>query len=140
MMAFLAMLLAATLQSANTNTVPMRSIDKGVMSNMDDGRQASALSVEEWAKLWAQHAGERTRPSVDFTREVVAAVFLGTRPTAGFSIEIVRVRQEPLALVVEYRETRPAPDSVAAQVLTSPYHIVAVPRGSATQVKFARVP
>ena len=139
MMAFLTMLLAATLQAANTNTVPMRSIDKGVMSNMDDGRQASAQSAAEWAKLWTQHAGERTRPGVDFTREVVAAVFLGTRPTAGFSIEIVRVRQESLALVVEYRETRPAPDSVAAQVLTSPYHIVAIPRGSATQVKFARV-
>lgn len=140
MMAMLTMLLAATLQAANTNTVPMRSIDKGVMSNMDDGRQASARSVEEWAKLWNQHAGERTRPSVDFTREVVAAVFLGTRPTAGFSIEIVRVRQEGVALVVEYKETRPAPDSVAAQVLTSPYHIVAVPTGSTTEVKFARVP
>jgi hypothetical protein len=118
----------------------MRSIDKGVMSNMDDGRQASAASREEWDKLWIQHAGERTRPNVDFTREVVAAVFLGTRPTAGFSIEIVRVRQDSVALVVEYRETRPAPDSVAAQVLTSPYHIVAVPRGSTTQVKFERVP
>jgi hypothetical protein len=140
MIAMLTMLLAATLQAATTtNTVPMRSIDKGTMSNMDEGRQASALSVEEWARLWNQHAGERTRPSVDFTKEVVAAVFLGTRPTAGFSIEIVRVRLEGIALVVEYRETRPAPDSVAAQVLTSPYHIVAVPRGSATQVKFARV-
>jgi len=140
MMAFLTMLLAATLQAANTDMVPMRSIDKGVMSNMDDGRQASARTVQEWDKLWTQHAGERTRPSVDFTKEVVAAVFLGTRPTAGFSIEIVRVHQEGVALVVEYRETRPAPESVAAQVLTSPYHIVAVPKGSTTDVKFARVP
>ena len=66
-------------------------------------------------------------------------MFLGTRPTAGFSVEIVRVRQEGVALVVEYKETRPAPGSVAAQVLTSPFHIVAVPRGSTTEVKFARV-
>jgi len=139
MMAFLTFLLAATLQAASPSTLPMRTIDKGAMSNMDDARQASALSVEEWSTLWTQHAGERTRPSVDFTKEAVAAVFLGTRPTGGFSIEIVRVRNEGLALVVEYKETRPAPDSVAAQVLTSPYHIVAVPRGSATQVKFARV-
>jgi len=139
MMAFLSMLLAATLQAANTNTVPMRSIDKGVMSNMDDGRQVSARSTEEWSKLWLQHAGERTRPNVDFGKEVVAAVFLGTRPTAGFSVEIVRVRQEGAALVVEYRETRPAPDGVTAQVLTSPYHIVAIPRGTTTDVKFARV-
>ena len=131
----IAVLLAAILQA----TVPMRSIDKGVMSNMDDGRQASARSTEEWATLWNLHAGERTRPNVDFSREIVVAVFMGTRPTAGFSVEIVGVRQEGQALVVSYKETRPSPDSVAAQVLTSPYHIVAVPRGSTTDVKFERV-
>ena len=128
-------LLAAILQA----TIPMRAIDKGVMSNMDDARQASAGSLQEWSQLWTQHAGERTRPSVDFSKEVVVAVFLGTRPTSAFGVEIVRVRQEGPALVVTYRETRPAPDGVAAQVLTSPYHIVAVPRGSTTDVKFERV-
>ena len=129
------LLLAAILQA----TIPMRAIDKGVMSNMDDARQASARSVQEWSQLWTQHAGERTRPAVDFSKEVVVAVFLGTRPTSAFGIEIVRVREEGPALVVTYRETRPAPDGVAAQVLTSPYHIVAVPRGSTTDVKFERV-
>ena len=80
-----------------------------------------------------------TRPSVDFTREVVVAVFMGTRPTAGFTIEITRVRVEGPALVVTYKETRPAPDGVTAQVLTSPFHIVAVPRGTTTDVKFERI-
>ena len=109
------------------------------MSNMDDARQASARSVDEWSKLWTLHAGERTRPSVDFTKEVVVAVFMGTRPTAGFAIEIVRVREEGVALVVSWRETRPAPDSITAQVLTSPFHIVAVPKGTTTDVKFERI-
>ena len=131
----IAILLAAVLQAA----VPMRSIDKGVMSNMDAGRQASARSTGEWTALWRLHAGERTRPNVDFSREVIVAVFLGTRPTAGFSVEIVGVRQEGQALIVSYKETRPAPDALTAQVLTSPYHIVAVPRGTTTDVKFERV-
>jgi hypothetical protein len=131
----MAVLLAAILQA----TVPMRSIDKGVTSNMDAGRQASARSTEEWAALWTLHAGERTRPNVDFSREVVVAVFMGTRPTAGFSVEIVGVRQEGQALIVSYKETRPAPDALTAQVLTSPFHIVAVPRGATTDVKFERV-
>ena len=131
----IAVLLAAILQA----TMPMRSIDKGVMSNMDAGRQATARSTDEWAKLWTEHAGERTRPNVDFSRDVVVAVFMGTRPTAGFSVEIVGVRQEGQALVVSYKETRPAPDALTAQVLTSPYHIVAVPRGSTTDVRFERV-
>src|SRR5438046_7088744 len=110
----IAMLFAAILQA----TLPMRPIDTGTMSNMDDARQASARSVEEWSRLWTQHAGERTRPGVDFSRDIVVAVFMGTRPTAGFAVEIVRVRQEGTALVVSYTETRPSPDSVAAQELT----------------------
>ena len=129
------LLLAAILQA----TIPIRTIDKGVMSDMDDARQASARTVEEWSRLWTQHAGERTRPTVDFSKDVVVAVFMGTRPTAGFAVEIVRVRQEGPALVVSYTETRPSPGDVAAQVLTSPFHIVAVPRGTTTDVKFERV-
>jgi hypothetical protein len=131
----IALLLAVVLQAS----LPMRSIEKGVTSNMDDARQATARSADEWAKLWNLHAGERTRPNVDFSRDVVVAVFMGTRPTAGFSIEIVGVREDGPALVVSYKETRPAPDSVAAQVLTSPFHIVAVPKGTTTIVKFERV-
>ncbi len=131
----IALLLAAILQSS----LPMRTIDKGMTSDMDAPRQASARSVEEWSRLWMQHAGERTRPSFDFSKDVVVAVFMGTRPTAGFGVEIVRVREEGPTLVVSYKETRPAPDSVTAQILTSPFHIVAVPRGATTDVKFERV-
>ena len=131
----IAVLVAAILQAA----LPMRPIDQGTMSNMDDARQVSARSVEEWSKLWMLHGGDRTRPNVDFSREIVVAVFMGTRPTAGFGIEIFRVRQEGVALVISYRETRPSPDSVTAQILTSPFHIVAVPRGTTTDVKFERI-
>ena len=131
----MALLLAAVLQTA----IPMRAIDKGITSNMDDGRRASARSVDEWSKLWTPHAGERARPAIDFSKEIVVAVFMGSRPTAGFSVEIVRVREEGATLVVSYKETRPAPDSVAAQILTSPFHIVAVPKGATTEVKFERV-
>jgi hypothetical protein len=128
-----AILLAAILQTA----VPVRSIDKGILSQIDTARQASVRSAAEWSTLWTQHAGDRARPAVDFGKEMVVAVFLGTRPTAGFSVEIVGAREEGAALVVSYRETRPQPGSVAAQVLTSPYHFVAVPKHG--DVKWERV-
>ena len=131
----IAVALVAVLQSS----LPMRSIDRGPNSQIDAAKQVSAHNADEWSKLWASHAGGRTRPNVDFNREVVAAVFLGSRPTGGYAVEIVRARQDGVALVVSYKETRPSPDSVAAQVLTSPYHIVAVPKGSTTDVKFERV-
>lgn len=120
----IAVLLAAVLQGA----VPIRTLDKGMVSQLDDARQATAATTGEWAALWSRHAGERARPTVDFSREMVAAAFLGRRETAGFSIEIVGAREEGNALVVQYREAGPPTGALTAQVLTSPYHIVAVPK------------
>src|SRR4029453_9587252 len=129
----IAVLLAALLQAA----VPLRSLDKGPMSQIDSARQAVARSAGEWNTLWSQHAGEKARPAVDFNPEIVLAVFLGTRPSAGYSVEIVGAREEGGALVVTYRESRPQPGAVAAQVLTSPYHFVTVPKHG--DVKWERV-
>jgi hypothetical protein len=124
MMPIITMLLAAVLQSA----VPVRSLDKGPMSQIDATRQAVARTPAEWNTLWTEHAGDRGRPAVDLSKDMVVAIFLGTRPSAGFSVEIVGAREEGSALVVQYRESRPQPGTLAAQVLTSPYHIVAVPK------------
>jgi len=120
----MAMLLGAVLQAA----VPVRSLDKGAMSQIDTARQAVARTAGEWDALWKQHAGDRGKPPVDFSKEIVVAVFLGTRSSAGYSVEIVGAREEGSSLVVQYRESRPQPGAVAAQVLTSPYHVVAVPK------------
>jgi len=117
--------------------LPVRSLDKGPMSQIDVARQAVARSTAEWDALWRQHAGDRSKPAVDFSKDIVVAVFLGTRSSAGFSVEIVGAREEGAALVVQYRESRPAPGIVAAQVLTSPYHVVAVPKHG--DVKWERV-
>ena len=119
----------------------LRSIDKGLDSQIDEARQVAVRSAAEWEKLWRQHAGERARPPVDFVKETVLAVCLGSRPTAGFSIEIVSTRQDGPTLIVQYRETRPAAGGIVAQVLTSPYHIVAMSKSAAvTDVKFERLP
>jgi hypothetical protein len=130
---------AALLLAVLQTSLPMRSIDQGQQSGIDVAKQVTARSLDEWDALWKQHGSGRARPSVDFNKEVVAAVFLGSRPTAGFGVQIARVRQEGAALVVSYTETRPAPGTLTAQIITSPYHIVAIPKGSTTDVKFERV-
>jgi hypothetical protein len=129
----IALLIAAMLQAA----IPTRSLDKGITSQIDGARQATARTAGEWQTLWTQHAGDRPRPQVDFSKEMVVAVFLGSRPTAGFSVEIVGAREEGATLVVSYKETRPQPGTVAAQILTSPLHIVAVPKHA--DVRFERI-
>lgn len=114
---------------------PLRVLDKGDQSNVDDGRQVAVRTTAEWNTLWRQHSPDRDQPRVDFGRDMVLGVFLGSRTTAGFSVEIVSARVEQGILVVRFRETRPQSDRILAQVITSPYHLVAVPRHTG-DVKF----
>lgn len=114
---------------------PLRVLDKGDQSNVDDAKQVAARTTAEWNTLWRQHSPDRDQPRVDFGRDMVLGVFLGSRTTAGFSVEIVSTLVEQGILVVRFRETRPQSDRIVAQVITSPYHLVAVPRHSG-DVKF----
>ena len=115
-------------QQPTTTTAPaMKTIDKGDHSNVDDAAQIAAKTPQEWQTLWQKHTPDRPRPSVDFSKEMVVGVFLGSRPTAGYVLEIVSATQSDGTLVVRYRESAPSKGTMTAQVLTSPYHIVAVP-------------
>ena len=119
-----ALLITMLLQAGGT---PLRSLDKGAQSGVETARQVTVRDREAWASLWRAHAQDRPRPEVDFSREMVVGVFLGTRPTAGYAVDIIGTRVEGDTVVVQYRETAPARGGLTAQVLVSPYHMVAVP-------------
>jgi len=121
-----------------TSGSPMKTLDVGVESQIQEPHQLTARTAEEWAKLWREHAGERARPSVNFAREMVVGVFLGSRPTAGFGVQIVSARVDRGTLVVQYRETRPPGGSLTAQVLTSPYQLVTLPK-RAGDIRFEKI-
>jgi hypothetical protein len=112
-------------------------IDKGSQSNVDDRRQVVVRTDDEWGRLWTQHNPNRPRPAVDFSKEMVLGVFMGSRNTAGFSVEILSATDENGVLTVRYHETVPAKGAITAQVITSPYQLVTVPRTAAT-VKFEK--
>jgi hypothetical protein len=128
MTAWTALVVAALLQTGGMPAQPMTTIAKGVDSAVESPRQVTARTPAEWAALWQEHSRERPQPDVDLTRDMVVAVFMGTQPTAGFGIEIVGTRQDHGSLVVEYRETRPGREMMTAQIITTPYHLVAIPR------------
>ena len=115
----------------------MRVLDKGGQSHVDEARQVVARTSAEWDALWRLHAPDRPQPKVDLTREMVVAVFLGSRPTAGFEVEITGWSEKAGALIVQYREARPPRDAITAQVITSPCYVAALPR-FAGEVRFER--
>ena len=104
----------------------------GTSSGIHDARRTVVRTPEEWKELWTRHAGERLPsdpvPEIDWTRDMVVAVVLGDRPTAGYGVDITRVAEEDGKLVVRSHATAPKPGSVQAQVVTSPFVFRTVPR------------
>ena len=120
-----ALLFAALLQMS---PAPMATLARDQMSGIDEPRQSVVRSAAEWTTLWRAHAGDQPAPKVDFATRTVLAVFLGTRTSAGYAVEIAGTRAEGSGLVVQWSERQPERGMVSAQIITSPSHIVTVPK------------
>ena len=129
--------LAVATMSAQTPS--FTNIAKGDSSEQQLAKQVTVRTAAEWKALWKDHAPTEKMPAVDFTKDMVVGIFLGTKPSAGHEVEIVGVRPEGKDLIVEYVQKQPAPGTMAAQILTEPFHLVAVPKHAGT-VRFMHVP
>lgn len=109
----------------------------GQYSGGNEGTRTVGDSLS-WESLWKGLAAGPA-PQVDFKRQEVVAVFLGHRPTGGYSIEIVGVAPEESYLLVSYRETAPAQGKSPPQGPTSPYALRVIPK-SGLPVRFQRIP
>jgi uncharacterized membrane protein len=114
-------------------------IGRGAASRVAEPRRVIARTEEEWRSLWAAHAGPAAdAPVVDMTAVTIAAAFAGEKPSAGHSVEIVAAEDAGPGVTLTVEERGPGPDMVAAAIITSPFHIVAVPR-AAGEVSWAEV-
>jgi hypothetical protein len=129
-------MLAAVL-TAQVGGVGMVTVAHDLMSGVDTAQQTVVQDETAWARLWRAHAGDSLPPPVDFSSHTVLAVFLGSRPSGGFDVEITAVGQEGAATLVEWIERRPGPGEMTAAVMTSPAHMVAVPKLSG-EIRFVR--
>lgn len=82
--------------------------------------------MKGWQALAAQVKLDAGAP--DFAKSVVVAVFVGERPTGGFTAAF----EEPVAkgddLVVRYRIKKPSPTSFVTQAFTHPWKARSFPR------------
>lgn len=135
-----AALLAAALLSLMqpTWTPPLRVIDKGAESALDETMQVTARDQAQWTAAWHRHAPGRALPAIQWSKEMVVGVFAGSRPTAGYSVEIVGFREEGDRMIIGYRETVPGRGIATAQIITSPYALAVVPQ-HAGEVTFEKI-
>lgn len=83
-----------------------------------------ARTQEEFDRLWKESLGDYiplpTPPDIEFEREIVVAIFLGTRPSSGYAIRADRIRVEGGWLKVWYTETQPGYGCAVLPVISYP--------------------
>lgn len=91
--------------------------------------------AQAWSAFWSQaHSRvmpEPSVPSIDFSRNIVVAAAMGTRPNGGYSIQVRQVYELDGGLYVLVSERSPGPGCVTTQALTAPVAAVRVPRPGA---------
>jgi hypothetical protein len=110
----------------------IRKVGKGTVSGISEARQEIIRDKAAWEKLWSRHCG-RTKPAeklpdIDFAKEMVIVVTMGTQSTGGYAIEIVSVEETNQVLRISVRRTKPPKGAMTIQVLTAPFQMVTVPK------------
>lgn len=136
-------MLAAILVLALTMTTAMQPtfalVAEGQASGIEEPREVVVQTAAEWKALWGQHAPSQKLPVVDFTKQTVAAVFLGTRNTGGHRAVVTAVTREGADVVVTWNEEAPGAGLMVTQALTSPFQIVRFDKTTGA-VKFKKNP
>jgi VWFA-related protein len=123
--------------TSSPSSLPFVAVAKGALSGVAEPRQAVARNDAEWQALWRSLLMRGAQPAVIFENTMIVAVFLGSRPTAGYEPQIVGVRLEGDILVVQWREQAP-PDAGNPPAVTTPFVVAGVPQ-HAGEVRFEKV-
>jgi PrcB C-terminal len=119
------------------DAVPFKTLDRGDVGGIEGPRMVVIRSPSQWKSLSHDLSPNAKPAPVDFTKSTVIGVFLGTRPTGGFSVEITGIERQGKELIVTWLEKKPGRDDMVTQVLTSPYHLVVIDKFDGP-IKFTR--
>ena len=87
---------------------------------------AAAQVENRWRRAYGAMLTPPPRPAVDFGREGVAAVFLGTQASGGYGVEVHNVTLEGREAFLDVAVTEPAHGGLTTQALTNPWVMVAL--------------
>ena len=99
-----------------------------------------ARDAETFERIWRLHSIDASVPEVDFTKELVVALFAGRRPDTCHDIEVTgKATPEGEAgriAVVEVERVVPTAESGCARAVTTPYQFVAIGRADHVLFEF----
>jgi len=89
-----------------------------------------------WKDLHSNRSPLPELPEVDFSENTVIASMMGVQSSGGFTIEISEISEADDIIGVKIEETEPGPNCVTTAVLTSPFHIVKIPKAGDADIRF----
>jgi hypothetical protein len=119
-----------------------RVLDQGATSGVTTSQNFVLRNATEYASLWTTHRTNWTgpwdppppgpRPAVDWSKEIVVAVFTGPKGTAGYQANILNVTASGNGAVVSFEDVQPGPTCVVFQAVTQPFIFIAMTRVAGT--------
>lgn len=110
--------------------VPFEVVDPGNGYNYEERANITITNQTFWESLWqflySGHSKPPEVPVVNFTSEMLIAVFQGLCSSGGYYTNITEIYATTTQYVVFVDEIHPGPDCGVAAVLTYPYQIVKV--------------
>lgn len=103
---------------------PFEVIDQGGISGIRTGKTLAIRDDATWREIWIQHKRGSTPPAIDFSKQMVIAIFVGERRTGGYSVKIKDITTESGGLRVTYEESRPGRGCMATMAITYPFQII----------------
>ena len=114
----------------SSTRVPFEEIDKWWVSGYESRDNLTISDDETWETLWTEmesiHSHPADLPKINFTRELIIAVFQGERGSSGYSTNITRIIMTDTSYVVYVDEIHPGESCVLLAVMTYPYHIIKI--------------
>jgi hypothetical protein len=114
--------------------IPFEEIDSKGGGGITERVEYLISDNETWNSLWNDLHATRSSvpplPIVNFSAEMVIAVFQGERPTGGYVTTITRIIQTTTSFEVFVDEEHPGPGSIVTMAFTQPHHIVRIPAPS----------
>ena len=127
----LILMLSACASTTVKPDAPIRILAKGLHSGIKhqeyhDVHNAADLATW-WHRAYAGHGYIPKLPDVDFSKDMVIAVFMGEKSHGGYNIAVTNVQSADHNYNVQITVTAPGPGCRTTQAFVQPFEFVAVP-------------
>ena len=112
--------------------ITFKEISKGLYSGVEESKQIIINDPESFRKLWEEvfsiYQPTSDLPEIDFEKNTLIGVFMGSTSTGGYSVEINKIAEGAKQITIRLKYTSPAPDDFVTMALSQPYHLVIIPK------------